>query len=344
MTEVAPVWKDERYSRQTRFAGLGEEGQKRLANSRVAIVGCGALGTAQAELLARAGVGTIRVIDRDYVERSNLQRQLLFDEQDAASGLPKAIAAANHLRAINTSIAIDPVVADLVAPNAEHLLSDVQLILDGTDNFETRYLLNDFAIDRNLPWVYGAAVGSFGMKMPVIPGRTCCLSCMKSAAPTSAQPTCETSGVLGSITAVIGALQVADALKILACGPESVAAQITTIDVWSGEVVQFPEPPANPECSTCGRREFPYLKGGYRAPITLCGHNAVQIYDETRTLDLRELAERLQAAGSVRANDFALRFDIPPYQMTIFPDGRAIIKGTVDIGVARSLYSKYIGD
>lgn len=343
MDEALVVKTDERYSRQTRFAGLGEQGQALLAKARVAIVGCGALGSVQAELLARAGVGMIRIIDRDYIERSNLQRQLLFDEQDADSGVPKAMAAADRLAAINSDIAVEPVVADLVAPNAEDLLGEVQLILDGTDNFETRYLINDFAISRGIPWIYGAAVGSYGLTMPVIPGRTCCLKCRMPVPPSGIQPTCETAGVLGPVTAVIGALQVADALKILSGHCDELAARITVIDVWSGDVQQIPQPAANPECKACGHHQFPHLHGGYRAPIGLCGHNAVQIHDRTRKLDLNQLAARLATVGPVRANDFALRLELPPYLLTIFPDGRAIIKGTVDVAVARGLYNKYIG-
>ena len=333
----------ERYSRQIRFAEIGEDGQRRLLESRVAIVGCGALGTFHAAALARAGIGKLIVIDRDYVELSNLQRQWLFYESDVEQALPKAIAAANHLRQINSGCEIQPAVVDLTPSNVEDLLADVDLILDGTDNFETRYLVNDYAVSRNIPWIYGAAVGSYGLTMPVIPGRTACLSCVYPKPPAGVQPTCETAGILGSITAIIGAIQVADALKILSGHADQLASRITTMDVWSGTVRQVSQPERDPACSACGTREFPHLSGARRAPVSLCGRNAVQIHERTRPLDLRKLQSQLAPLGEVRANEFALRFFMPLYEMTVFPDGRAIIKGTTDIGIARSLYSRYIG-
>jgi adenylyltransferase/sulfurtransferase len=335
---------NQRYSRQIRYSEIGEDGQKRILQGRVAIVGCGALGSVQAEALARAGVGFIRVIDRDYIEFSNLQRQLLFDEHDAEAASPKAIAAAGRMRAINSEITVEPVVADLTPSNADDLLADVHLILDGTDNFETRYLINDFAISRGLPWIYGAAVGSYGLKMPVLPGRTCCLRCVFPEPPSGVQPTCETAGVLGPITMTIGALQAADALKILAGHTDRVVAQITIVDVWTGEILQTRQPAPRAACPACGRREFVYLEGKTRPPISLCGRNAVQIHDRTRHVDLQQLATQLQAVGTVRANEFALRAQIAPYELTVFPDGRAIIKGTTDVAIARSLYAKYVGN
>jgi molybdopterin-synthase adenylyltransferase len=331
----------ERYSRQILFPGIGLNGQQRLLDARVAIAGCGALGSFQAGALARAGVGRLRIIDRDYVELSNLQRQWLFTEDDAAKSLPKAVAAAQALAQINSTIAVEPVVADLTPANAEELLGDVDLILDGTDNFETRYLINDFAVSRNLPWIYGAAVGSYGLCMAVAPGRSACLACIYPEPPSGAQPTCETAGVLGSITAIIASLQVAEALRML-CGLEPTG-RITTVDVWSGETRQIRPPPPDPACKACGRREFPHLNGALRAPISLCGRNAVQIHERARPLHLPELAERLSRAGSVRYNEFALRFETPPYLLTVFADGRVIVKGTTDPGIARSLYAKYIG-
>ena len=334
----------QRYSRQIRYSGIGEEGQNRILQGRVAVVGCGALGSVQAEALARAGVGFIRVIDRDYIEFSNLQRQLLFDEHDAEAASPKAIAAAKRMRAINSEIEIEPVIADLTPSNADELLADVHLILDGTDNFETRYLINDFAVSRGLPWIYGAAVGSYGLKMPVLPGRTCCLRCVFPEPPSGVQPTCETAGVLGPITMTIGALQAADALKILAGHTDRVVAQITIVDVWTGEILQTRQPAPRAACPACGRREFVYLEGKTRPPISLCGRNAVQIHDRTRHVDLQQLATQLQAVGTVRANEFALRAQIAPYELTVFPDGRAIIKGTTDVAIARSLYAKYVGN
>ena len=331
----------ERYARQIVFAGIGERGQQKLLDARVAVAGCGALGSFQAGALARAGVGYLRIIDRDYVELSNLQRQWLFEECDAEQGLPKAAAAVRGIARINSGIDAEPVVADLTAGNVEDVLGGVDLILDGTDNFETRYLINDFAVERGLPWIYGAAVGSYGLMMPVVPGKTACLRCLYPDPPQGAQPTCETAGVLGTVTALIASLQVSAAIRIL-CGAEP-ARKITTTDVWSGEIRQVAQPEPLADCPACGRREFPYLNGERRAPVSLCGHNAVQIHERARPLELRDLASRLSPLGPVRANEFALRFDAPPYSLTIFPDGRAIIKGTTDIGVARSLYARYIG-
>jgi molybdopterin/thiamine biosynthesis adenylyltransferase len=331
----------DRYSRQIRFPGIGEAGQQRLLDARVAVVGCGALGSFQAGALARAGIGFLRIIDRDYVELSNLQRQWLFDQCDVEQGLPKAIAAARKIAAINSDIEAEPAVADLTPENIDDLLGDTGLILDGTDNFETRYLINDYAVSRGRPWVYGAAVGSYGITMPVLPGTTACLRCVYPDPPAGAQPTCETAGVLGSITALIASLQVSEALKIL-CGAE-VSRKITTVDVWSGEIRQLAQPSPDERCPACGRREFPYLNGERRSPVSLCGRNAVQIHERSRPLDLKDLAVRLAPLGIVRANEFALRFETPPYLLTVFPDGRAIVKGTTDVGVARSLYARYVG-
>jgi adenylyltransferase/sulfurtransferase len=331
----------ERYSRQIRFAGLGEQGQQYLLDARVVVAGCGALGSFQAGALARAGVGLLRIIDRDYVELSNLQRQWLFDECDVEQGMPKAAAAARKIAAINGDIRVEPVVADLTPSNVEDLLGGVDLILDGTDNFETRYLINDFAVDRDVPWVYGAAVGSYGIAMPIVPGQTACLRCIYPDPPAGAQPTCETAGVLGSVTALIASLQVSEALKILS-GAEPTR-KITTVDVWTGEIRQVAQPGPVTDCPACGRREFPYLAGERRARVSLCGQNAVQIHERSRPLELRDLAARLAPLGPVRSNEFALRFEAPPYLLTIFPDGRAIVKGTTDVGIARSLYARYIG-
>jgi molybdopterin-synthase adenylyltransferase len=331
----------ERYSRQIRFPGIGAAGQQRLLDARVAVVGCGALGSFQAGALARAGIGFLRIIDRDYVELSNLQRQWLFDQCDVEQGLPKAIAATRKIAVINSDIETEPAVVDLTPSNIDDLLGDVGLILDGTDNFETRYLINDYAVSRGRPWVYGAAVGSYGITMPVLPGTTACLRCVYPDPPAGAQPTCETAGVLGSITALIASLQVSEALKLL-CGVE-VSRKITTVDVWSGEIRQLAQPLPDERCPACGRREFPYLNGERRSPVSLCGRNAVQIHERSRPLDLEDLAARLAPLGIVRANEFALRFETPPYLLTVFPDGRAIVKGTTDIGVARSLYARYIG-
>src|ERR1700691_573983 len=265
----------ERYSRQILFAGLGEDGQERLMRSHAAMVGCGALGSFQAAALARAGVGRLTIVDRDYVEPSNLQRQWLFEESDAVEALPKAVAAVRRLARINSAVQARGMVADLTPANIDELLGEAQVILDGTDNFETRYLVNDYALSRGIPWIYGAAVGSYGLAMPVIPGRTACLRCVYPDPPSGAQPTCETAGVLNSITAVIGALQTADALKILAGRTESVHACLTTVDVWEGGVRQIEQPARDPDCPACGAGDFVYLEGLRPPPVSLCGRNAV---------------------------------------------------------------------
>lgn len=334
----------DRFSRQILFREIGETGQHLLAQSRVAIVGCGALGSMQAELLARAGVGFLRLIDRDYVEWSNLQRQALYDEKDAEESRPKAVAAADRLRVINSTIDIEPVVSDLTPEIADDLLADVHLIMDGTDNFETRFLINDFAIKNNIPWIYGAAVGSYGLKMPVLPGKTCCLRCLMPEPPEGVHLSCETAGVLGPATTTIAALQTADALMILTSHIEQLSQRLTVVDVWSGDIQQMPQPAANPDCPACGHGEYSYLTGAKRIPIALCGRNAVQIYGQDRHLDLQELARRIKPLGMVKVNEFALRTQIDHFDITVFADGRAIMKGTTDVGVARGLYAHYIGN
>jgi molybdopterin/thiamine biosynthesis adenylyltransferase len=333
----------ERFSRQIRFSGLGEQGQELILRARVTVVGCGALGSFQAGALARAGVRRLRIVDRDFVELSNLQRQWLYEEADADQALPKAVAAARKLRAIDSALEVEPLVTDLTAANALELLAESDLLLDGTDNFETRYLVNDFAVSRSIPWIYGAAVGSYGLVMPVLPGVTACLRCIYPEPPSGAQPTCETAGVLNSITSAIASLQVAEALKLLAGRSDLVSRRITTVDVWSGVIRQIDQPAPRPDCPCCGLKQFVYLDGSRRAPISLCGQNAVQIHERSRPIDLDDLRRRLEPLGEVRANQFALRFFLPPYEMTIFPDGRAILKGTQDVGLARSFYAKYVG-
>jgi adenylyltransferase/sulfurtransferase len=333
-----------RYSRQIRFAPLVAEGQERLGRSTAVIVGCGALGTVQAGLLARAGVGTLRLVDRDYVETSNLQRQVLYTEADAEAGMPKAEAARRHLIAANSEITIDARIADLEASNAAELLGGADVILDGTDNFETRMLINDFAVRESVPWIYGAAVSGYGIAMPVLPGDSACFRCVYPEPPAGTQPTCETAGVLGPVTSVIGSIQAMEAIKILAGRRGSVRRRIFTAHLWTGPVREIAMPPRDAGCQTCGKREFVYLDSKRRAPVSLCGRNAVQIHERRKPLDLVALAGRLAGLGSVRVNDFALRFNDGQYEVTVFPDGRAIIKGTTDEGVARSVYSRYLGN
>lgn len=333
----------QRYSRQILFPGIGERGQENLLRAHAVIVGCGALGSFHAAALARAGVGRLTIVDRDYVEPSNLHRQWLFEESDADQSLPKAAAAERRIARINSSITVRGIVADLTASNAEELLGATDAILDGTDNFETRYLVNDFAVSRGIPWLYGAAVGAYGLAMPVIPGRSACLRCVYPEPPRGVQPTCETAGVLNAIISAVASVQVADALKILCGCAAQVQPRITTIDLWDGGIRQIAAPARDPDCPACGRREFSYLEPRRRPPVTLCGRNAVQVHEREGPIDLDELKARLAPLGEVRANEFALRLAIAPYEMTVFPDGRAIIKGTSDEGVARSLYARYIG-
>ncbi len=342
----------ERYSRQILFAGIGEGGQERLLSASAVLVGCGALGTVVGGLLARAGIGRLRIIDRDFVEPSNLQRQTLFDEQDAREALPKAVAAERHLRAINDGVHVEGIVTDLTAQNATELLGGFPVILDGTDNFETRLLVNDAAISLGVPWIYAAVVGSYGVTMTVRPGESACLACLLEDGDTSngngAHPgneaTCDTVGVLGSAAGVIGSLEATEALKILAGKPESLHGRVVSCDVWSGKFQSF-RFPRNPDCRACGRREFSYLAGEVQPHITMCGRDSVQIHERNRRLNLPELGKRLSAAsaGEVRSNDFLLRFRVSPYELTVFADGRAIIKGTKDPAVARSLYARYLG-
>ena len=335
----------DKYSRQILFAGLGEEGQKRLTSSSAVIVGCGAIGAASANLLVRAGIGRIRILDRDFVEPSNLQRQTLFDEGDAREALPKAVAAERKLRAINSAVAVEGVVADVAPKNAEELLLGFDLILDGTDNFETRFLINDLAVKNRRPWIYAAAVASYGLTMAIWPGLTACLACLlESGGPGQGlEETCDTIGVLGPIVNLIASLQVAEAMKLLAGRQEALHGQLISSDVWSGRF-QSVRVARDPQCRACARREFVYLQGEAQPHITMCGRDSVQIHERNRILDLGALRARLApAVAGVRHNEFLLRFLVPPYEMTVFADGRAILKGTKDPAVARSLYARYIG-
>jgi len=333
----------EKYSRQILFAAIGEEGQQRLLASSAVIVGCGAIGAAAANLLVRAGVGKLRIIDRDFVEPSNLQRQTLFDEADALAALPKAIAAQRKLRSINSSGSVEGLVADLSPRNAADLLARFDLILDGTDNFETRFLINDFAVQNGQPWIYAAAVASYGLTMTIRPGTTPCLACLMETQQHGLEETCDTIGVLGPIVNLIASLQAAEAMKLLAGRADALHGRLISCDVWTGRF-QSVRIARNPDCRACARREFTYLQGEAQPHITMCGRDSVQIHERRRALDLTMLKNRLSPTVSdVRHNEFLLRFRIPPYEMTVFSDGRAILKGTKDPAVARSLYARYIG-
>jgi molybdopterin-synthase adenylyltransferase len=336
---------DERYSRQILFRGIGAEGQRKLAAARVAIVGCGATGSALAGLLARAGIGTLRIIDRDYVEPSNLQRQSLFDERDASDSLPKAIAAVRKVAAFNSQIALDPKVEDLIPANIEALLEGMELVLDGTDNFETRYLINDYAVERSLAWIYSAAVGSYAVTLNILPGQTACLACLFPDSPRGMVETCETSGILNSAVNLVASIAATEALKILIGGANhpGLRRSLRSFDVWTNEHAEVSAAKPRPGCRACGQRDFIHLAGEARPHITLCGRNSVQIHERHRPIDFAEMNRLLQPHGAVRHNDFVLKFWRDPYEMTLFPDGRAIIKGTTDTAVARSLYARYVG-
>ena len=333
----------ERYSRQVLYPGIGAAGQRKLASSRVAIAGCGATGSALAGLLARAGVGSMRIVDRDYVEPSNLQRQSLFDEADAAESLPKAIAAARKIAAFNSHIAVEPQVADLTPANIQVLLEGVHLVLDGTDNFETRYLINDFAVQNSLPWIYAAAVGSYAISMNVLPGETCCLACIFPDPPTGIIETCETAGILNSAVNLAASIAATEALKLLVGARDQMRRTLLSLDLWKNERAEVAASNPRAGCRACGQRDFVHLAGEGRPQITLCGRNSVQIHERQRPINLAQMGERLKPLGTVKHNDFVLKFWHDPYEMTLFPDGRAIIKGTVDTAVARSLYARYVG-
>ncbi len=332
----------DRYSRQILFRGIGEEGQRKLLAAKIGIVGCGATGSALAALLARAGVGTLRIIDRDYVEPSNLQRQALFDEADAAESLPKAIAASRKIAAFNSQIIAEPKVEDLVPSNVEALLDGLDLILDGTDNFETRYLINDYAVSKSLPWIYSAAVGSYAVTLNVLPGQTACLACIFPDSPRGMVETCETSGILNSAVNLVASIAATEAMKFLV-GASGQRRTLLSFDLWTNEHAEISAAKPRSGCRACGIREFVHLAGEGRPHITLCGRNSVQIHERQRPIDFEEMDRRLQAHGVVRHNDFVLKFWHEPYEMTLFPDGRAIIKGTTDTAVARSLYARYVG-
>jgi molybdopterin-synthase adenylyltransferase len=346
MTTPADV--PERYSRQVRFPGLGKDGQRRLLTSKVTLIGCGALGTVLANTLVRAGVGYLRLVDRDFIETHNLQRQVLFDEQDVADNLPKAEAAARKLRAINSSIVIEPVVTDIDHTNILDLVGDADLILDGTDNFETRYLINDAAVKLGKPWIFGGVLGSEGQTMTIIPGETPCIRCLiETNPPPGMTPTCETAGVLGPAVAVIASFEAVEAIKILSGALGALNRELIMVDVWdwSFRRLKVAGLLGKVDCPCCQRREFEWLSGSLGShTTTLCGRNAVQIATRrSESLDFAELATRLAPLGEVRHNAFMLRFATEGHEFTVFPDGRAIIKGTNDIAKARTLYAQFVG-
>jgi adenylyltransferase/sulfurtransferase len=337
---------DERYSRQIRFSPIGEAGQEKLTSSRVLIIGLGALGTVTADQIVRAGVGFVRLVDRDFVELSNLQRQSLFDEDDIRKNLPKAVAAETKLRAVNSSVRIESKVDDVNPSNIEDYIGDVDLVLDALDNFETRFVVNDACAKQRKPWIYTAAVGSYGLVMPIIPGTTPCLRCLLGSLPApGSSPSCETAGVVAPITHIIASMQVAEALKFLTGNLDPANIRLTAYDVWSHRFQRIEVgSDSMAGCAVCSFGKFEYLQGNPLRTITLCGRNAVQLIPGVKgDIDFEQLSKSIAAFGQVQFNDFLLRCSSPPYEITLFKDGRAIVKGTEEASTARSLYSKMIG-
>jgi adenylyltransferase/sulfurtransferase len=332
-----------RYSRQVLFPGIGENGQQRLAHAHAAIIGVGATGAATASLLARAGVGHLTLIDRDFVEPSNLQRQVLFDEADARAALPKAEAARLHLARINSSVRVTAHIADLVPANIEELLTGADILLDCTDNFETRYLLNDLAVRDARPWIYAAAVGAYAATMNILPSTTACLACIFPSAPAGNLETCDTAGILSTAVNLAASLQSTEALKFLTGQPELMRRSLLSYDLWTNQRSEIATATPDPCCDVCSHRNFRHLSGDARPHITLCGRNSVQIHEHHKPFDLAALKQRLEPIGTVRSNAHLLRFEYDPYILTVFRDGRALIQGTTDTGLARSLYARFLG-
>jgi len=366
--DSSPIRDADRYSRQILFAGIGAAGQQQLAAAHVAIIGCGAMGASSASLLARAGVGTLTLIDRDFVEPSNLQRQILYDESDARESLPKAAAARHHIARFNSNITVHAHIADLVPGNIAELLAGAHILLDATDNFETRYLINDFAVQQGKPWIYAAAIGAYAATMNILPpslqltttnlqpatvSPTACLACIFPKPPTGNLQTCDTSGILATAVNLAASIQVTEALKFLTGQSHLMRRTLLSFELWN------PDPSNNkldrseiststprPDCEVCGQRHFTHLAGIHRAHITLCGRDSVQIHEHHRPVDFAVMRARLAAHSDVedlRSNDLLLRFRRGPYTVTLFADGRAIVHGTTDITVARSLYARFIG-
>ncbi len=338
----------DRYSRQTLFGPIGKDGQERLGAATVTIIGCGALGTVLANNLCRAGIGHLRIADRDFIELNNLQRQILFDEDDVARRLPKAIAAAERLRHINSEVEVEALVEDINAESIESLVQETDLVLDATDNFETRYLINDACIKYHKPWIYSGVIASYGVSMNILPEDTACLRCAFPEMPLpGTTPTCDTAGVLNGIVGALTGLASTEALKILLSSPQ-VSRDMVWMDLWENTFDRI-ELPRQPDCPACGEHHYEFLDTLQGTGSTsLCGRNAVQVRgapkrDGATRLDFAALAERLRAVGTVNYNEFLLRCDVDGYEMTVFPDARAIIKGTADEQVARTVYARYIG-
>ena len=369
MTFTPAALDSDRYSRQILFSGIGTTGQQALGRSRVAIVGVGATGAASASLLARAGVGTLILIDRDFVEPSNLQRQVLFDESDAAQSLPKAEAARRKLLSFNSTIAVEAHITDLVPSNIHDLLASADLILDATDNFETRYLINDLAVKQGIPWIYAAAISAYAATMTILPrtpapavtalgvqperySPTACLACVFPQPPSGPVETCDTAGILATAVNLAASLQVTEALKILTGQFHQLRRTLISFELWQPAAAarldhaEVSASTPRPGCEVCDLRQFTHLSGDLRPHITLCGRDSVQIHEHHRPTDLAALQaslSRLPDLADIRSNSLLLRFRRGPYTLTVFTDGRALIHGTTDITLARSLYARYIG-
>lgn len=336
---------ESRYSRQRLFVPLGDEGQARLSRARVGLVGCGALGSTIADHLVRAGVGYLRLADRDFLELNNLQRQTLFTEEDVAARMPKAIAAAGRLEAVNSEVEVDPQVLDIDPHSIRGFGEGLQCLVDGTDNFAVRYLVNDYAVSRDIPWVYAGVIGASGMTLTVVPGDGPCLRCLFPEPPApGSTPTCDTAGILGPAPGVLGSIEALEVMKLLAA-PQARNQGLLTIDLWEStfETLHLGR---NPDCPACGRREFPFLEAAAEGgAVKLCGRDSVQVSPRPGAeLDLEELGARLAGLGAIKMNPFLLEFAAEGKTITVFTDGRAIVKGTEDAKVARSVYARYIGD
>ena len=334
---------EERYSRQVLYPGIGEQGQRQLAASHVAVVGCGATGAAAAGLLARAGVGTLTLVDRDFVEESNLQRQVLFDEADAREALPKAEAARRKIAQFNSRIEVQAHVADLVPSNIHALLGQAAIVLDATDNFETRYLLNDYAVEQGRPWIYAAAVGAYAATMNILPGETACLACLFPKPPAGMVATCDTAGILNTAVNFAASVEVTEAIKFLVGARDKMRRTLLGRDLWTNDQAEISAAAPRAQCTVCQLRDFTHLRGEDRPQITLCGRNSVQIHEHHRPVDFAEMQRRLEPLGKVNFNRLLLRFERGEYTVTVFADGRALVQGTTDVTLARSLYARFIG-
>ncbi len=338
----------ERYGRQIRYAPIGLDGQRRLLAARVLICGCGALGSVLANTLARAGVGYLRLVDRDFLELNNLQRQVLYDEQDVKSGIPKAIAAQRRLQQVNSQIEIEAIVADVDHTNIGRLVQDIHLILDGTDNFEIRYLLNDASIRHQIPWIYGGCIGAVGQSMTILPGETPCFACLHpEPPPPGTADTCDSAGILGPIINVIASIQACEAIKILTGNRQAVSRELLVFEMWDNRVRQIKLDALREAgtCPVCAGQQYLWLSGerGSHTAV-LCGRNAVQLsFPDQVSLSLESLENKLKGIGQVTRNNYLLRLKVDAFTLTVFPDGRAIVNGTEDISEAKTLYARYIG-